>query len=115
MVLIKDTDADYLVFPESLSRITGYYYFTNRMIDSSKGTPTPNVPILIECNTLKTVVSSSAEAETGGTFEDAENVIPLRHMIKTVYLHQQPTTGSPIITENLTSQVILACFIKHRK
>ena len=33
------------------------------------------------------MVSSSAEAEIGGTFENAQNVIPLRHNIENVYLH----------------------------
>ena len=42
------------------------------MLDYSKGTPTPNGPILTEFKTLKTVVTSSAEAETGGTFENAQ-------------------------------------------
>ena len=82
------------------------------MLDYSKDTPTPNVPILIEYKTLKTVVSSSDEAETGGNLENAQNVIPLRHSIETLYLHQKPTTGSPIITEKLTYQGILTCFIK---
>ena len=57
------------------------------MLDYSKGTPIPNGPILAECKTLKSVVSSSDESETGGTFKNAQNVIPLRHIIQTVYLH----------------------------
>ena len=112
---MTDTDDAYLVLPESRSRIARYYYFTNRMIYYSKGTSTPNVPILTEYKNLKTVVSSSAEAETGGTFENAQNIIPLRHILETVYLHQQPTKGSPIITDNITSQGILTNFIKPRK
>ena len=112
IILMTDTYDTYLVLPEARSSIAGYYYFTNRMLDCFKGTPTPNGPILTECKTLKTVVSSSAEAETGGTFENAQNVMPLRHILKTVYLHKQPTKGSPIITTNVTSQDILTRFIK---
>ena len=112
---MTDTDATYLVLPEARSRIAGYYYFTNRMLDYSKGTPTTNFPILTEFNTLKTVVSASSEAKTGGTFEKAQNVIPLKYIIKKVYLYQQPTKGSPIITKNITSQGILTRFIKPRK
>ena len=115
MILMTDTDATYLVLPEARSRIAGYYYFTNRMLDYSKGNPTTNFPILTEFNTLKTVVSASSEAETGGTFEKAQNVIPLKYIIKKVYLYQQPTKGSPIITKNITSQGILTRFIKPRK
>ena len=44
---MTDTDDAYLVLPEALSRIAGYYHFTKRMVDYSKVTPTPNVPILI--------------------------------------------------------------------
>ena len=58
------------------------------------------------------MVSSSSEAETGDTFENSQNVIPLRHILGTVYLHQKPTKGSPIVTDNLTSQGILTHFIK---
>ena len=112
MILMTDIDATYLVLPEARSRIVGYYYFTNRILDYSKVTPTLNDPILTELKTPKTVVSSSAEAETVGTFLNAQNVTPLRHITKTVYLHQQPTKGSPIITRNLTYQGILTSFIK---
>ena len=57
--------------------MAGYYYFTNRMPDYYKGNPTLNGHILTECKTLKTAFSSSNEAETGGTFENSQNVIPL--------------------------------------
>ena len=71
MIIMTDTDSDYLVLPSSHSCISGHYYFTNRMSDYSKVTPTTNGPILTEFNTLKTVISSSAEAETVGTFKNA--------------------------------------------
>ena len=61
------------------------------------------------------MVSSSAEAEIGGTFENAQNVIPLRNILENVYLHHQPTKGSPIITYNIKSKGILTRFIKPRK
>ena len=86
------TDDDYFVLPTPISRISGNYSFTNRMLDYYKVTSTQNCPILTEFNTLKTVGSSSAEAETSGTFENAQNVIPLRHILKTVFLHHQPIT-----------------------
>ena len=61
---------------------------------------------------LKTVVYSSDEVETGGNFENAQTVIPLRHTLETVYLHQQINKGSTIINKNITSQDILTYFIK---
>ena len=60
-------------------------------------------------------VSSSAESEIGGTFDNAQNLIPLRHILKTVYLYQQPTKGSPIITDNLRYKGVLTRFIKPHK
>ena len=73
------------------------------MIDYSKGNPHPNGPILTECRTLKTAVSSSAKSEKGGTFENAQNVITLRNIIETLYLHHKPTKISPIVTDNIKS------------
>ena len=58
------------------------------------------------------MVSSSAEVETGGNIKNAQNFIPLVHILKTFFLHQKPIKGSPIITYNITSQGILTCFIK---
>ena len=94
MILMKDPYAAYLVLPESRIRIAGYYYLTNRMLNSYKGTHTPNCPILTEWKTLKTVVTSSYEAETGGTFENAQNVIPLWHIIETIDLNRNPPKDS---------------------
>ena len=39
------TYAAYLVLPTYRSRIAGHYYFTNHMLDHSKGNPNPNEPI----------------------------------------------------------------------
>ena len=115
MVLMKDTDSAYLVLLEAHSRTAGYYYFTNHMIYYSKVIPTPNGPIIIEFKTLKIVVPSSDESKTGGTSKNAQNLIPLGHNLKTVYLHQQTTKGSPVITVNLTYQGILTCLIEPHK
>ena len=94
MILMTDTDSAYLDILEACSFISGYYYFTNRMIDYYKDNPTPNGPILAECEILKIVVSFSAHAEIGGTFENAKNVIQFRHILKTAYSNQKPTKVS---------------------
>ena len=62
VILMTYTDDDYFVLPTPISRISGNYSFTNRMLDYYKVTSTQNCPILTEFNTLKTVGSSSAEA-----------------------------------------------------
>ena len=106
------TDADYLVLPSDSSRITGHYYLTNRMLDYSKVTPTPNVTILTEFKTLNTAVSSSYEAKSGGIFDNAQNIIPLRHLLQNIFCNPQPKEVSPIITNNLTSFGIFTHFTK---
>ena len=112
---MTDTDDAYLVIDMACSLISGHYYVTNRIINYSKVAPTPNDPILPEFKTLKTVVSYSSEAEICGTFGNSTNVIPLRNILETFYLHRQPTKFSPIATDNLTYQGILTHFIKPRK
>ena len=71
MVLMTDTDDAYLILPTSCIRILGHCPFINCILDYSKGNPNPNFPIWTECKTLKAVVSSPAESEIGGTFENA--------------------------------------------
>ena len=93
MIPTTDTYDAYPVLPVACSFITGHYYFTKHMTDYSRGIPNPNGTILTECKTLKTVVSFSAEAETCGAFDNAQNVIPLQHIIKTFFLHRQPIKG----------------------
>ena len=110
MILMTYTYATYLILPEDRSRIAGNYYFTNLMLDYSKGNPTPT-----EWRNLKTVVSSLSESGTGGTIKNAQNAIPLRYIIETVYLYHQPTKGTPIATNNFTPQGILTSFVKPRK
>ena len=115
MILITDTYFAHLVLPADHSHISGHYYFTNLVPDYSKVIPTPNGPILEKYKTLKTVVYSFSEAETGGTFKNTQNVIPLQHIIETAFIHRKLTKGSPIVTHNLTSQGILTSFIKNCK
>ena len=69
MILNIDSDAAYLVAPKARSRVAGYYYMSN--LPTSTKPPKLNGAILVECKTLKHVVSSAAEAETGGIFHNA--------------------------------------------
>jgi len=39
----------------------------------------------------------------------------MKHILETVFRHPQPEKGSPIVTDNLTSQGILTKLIKPRK
>jgi len=97
------------------SRIAGHYYFTNRMDDYSKGSPTPNGPFHTECKALRRVVSSAAESETGGAFENAQHLIPIKYICEKIFNHPQPKDGSPLITDNSTSHGIATRLIKPRR
>jgi hypothetical protein len=97
MQLHIDTDAAYLVLPKAKSRIAGYY----RLLDKDTSKYDKNGAIMIECRTLRNVVTSAAEAETHGVFYNAKQAIPLRHILEQLGHKQfQPT---PIKTDNSTS------------
>ena len=90
MKLNIDSDTLYLVLPNTRSRIAGYYFFkTNNNV--------LNAPIHVECKTLKHVIFSAAECETGGIFINGQNAIPLRAILISIN-HSQPPT--PIKTDN---------------
>ena len=69
MILLVDSDAAYLILPNAKSRIAGYFQL-NKHPDRI---PYLNIngAILVECKTLKHVVSSAAEAETASLFCNA--------------------------------------------
>ena len=94
IILITDSDAAYHVLPKSRSRVAANLYFTTGMPDYAKVTPTPNGPILTTCETLRNVVSSAAEAETGGTFKCVQHAIPIKRILENVFQNPQPTKGS---------------------
>ena len=101
MVLYVNSDAAYLVLPEAKSRIAGHFYLSdhpNKL--AANQTPTPNAPFLTECRTLRHVVATAAEAETGGLFHNAHMSITIRHILETLE-HPQPPT--PIKTDNATA------------
>ena len=107
MILHVDSDAAYLVQPNARSRIAGYYFLSSYP-PSPPATPKPeiNAPILVECKTIRHVVASSAEAETGGLFINAQNIIPIRQALEALG-HRQPAT--PLKTDNST-----ACNFVHK-
>ena len=59
-----------------------------------------NAPILVECKTLRHVVTSAAEAETGALFHNGQNIIAIRRILN-VLNHPQPPT--PLKTDIITA------------
>ena len=92
------SDAAYLVLPKARSRIAGYFRLANT--PSSKYKYKDNGAILIECHTLRDVVTSAAEAETKGVFQNAKLSLPIHHLLIAMKHPQLPT---PIATDNTTT------------
>jgi hypothetical protein len=106
MVLHVESDADCLVLPKAQSRAAGHYFFSNWPRPAPhKHNPAPNGPIHTLCKTIKNVMSSAAESETGGVYMNGKESIPIR-TTASERGHPQPPT--PIKTDNTTVHGILA-------
>ena len=113
MQLYIDSDAAYLVAPQAKSRIAGYFYLSDKYTQGS-GNPHPqfNGPIHIECQLLKHVVSSAAEAETSAIFLNCKTAIWIKHMLEALG-HQQKII--PLKTDNSTADSFSNSTLKERK
>ena len=113
MILHVESDAAYLVQPNARSRIAGYYFLSSYPpLPPLHPKPSLNAPILVECKTIRHVVASSAEAETGGLFLNAQNILPIRHTLEQLG-HKQPPT--PLKTDNSTAYNFVTKNMKQRK
>ena len=72
MQLEISTDASYLSETKSRSRAAGYHYLSNfhptRPILPEDPLPMMNGPVHVHCSIMPMIVSSAAEAETGGAY-----------------------------------------------
>ena len=99
MILNVDSNTAYLVAPKARSCVASYYQLTANPTKTPH--PTINGAILVECKTLRHVVSSAAEAETAAIFHNAQQAVPIRIILQALD-HQQPPT--PVKTDNSTAQ-----------
>ena len=113
MQLYVDSDAAYLVAPKAKSRIAGYFHLSSQYTPSS-GLPTPhlNGPIHIECQVLKHVVSSAAEAETSGIFVNIQTAISIRRILEAL---GHPQHIIPVKTDNSTAAAFSNSTLKEKK
>ncbi len=111
MILNVDSDAAYLVLPKARSRIAGYFYLSNAP-SSTMTDPPLNGAITVECSALRNVVSSAAEAETGGIFKNGQKAVAIREDLIAIG-HPQPPT--PLKTDNRTSRDIITSLCKPKK
>ena len=71
-----------------------------------------NAPILTECKTIKNVVGSAAEAETGGLYGNAQMGIIIRHALEELG-HPQPPT--PLKTDNATANSFVHSNLRQKR
>jgi hypothetical protein len=113
MQLHVDSDAAYLVLPKARSRGAGHFYLSSH---TPPNTPTPNPPangpILTECVTLRTVMTSAAEAETCTLHHNGKAAIPIRITLEELHHPQGPTQ---IKTDNNTAQGFLTSSIRRKR
>ena len=113
MCLHIDSDAAYLVLPKARSRGAGHFFLSDRPSPSNiKPSPTPNGPILTECQTLRNVMASAAEAETQMIFHCGRAAVPIRTTLAEMGHPQPPST---IKTDNSTAYGILTSTIRQKR
>ena len=113
MILCVISDAAYLVLPNARSRAAGLFFLSNHT-DPHAPNPTPNGPIHVLCKTIKGVPASASEAETGGLFLNAQEAVPIITALESLG-HPQPTTGTPLETDNKTSHDILHAQVRMKR
>jgi hypothetical protein len=100
MILKITSDAAYLVQPKARSRVAVHYHLGWHDSDRVNGA----VDVLVQ--TLKNVVSSATESETGGIYTGGKYACPILVTLKELG-HKQPATGTPFETDNSTAEGIL--------
>ena len=111
MILTMETDAAYLVLPQARSRAAAWFIFGND--PNTHQHPMTNAPVHVMCNTIKNVMSSAAEAETGGIYMATQRACPIRTAIIELG-HPQPETGTPCYTDNKTAKGILTASMRQK-
>ena len=98
MILYIDSDAAYLVLPNTPSRFAGHFYLSSAA-DLSCPSPPQNSPIHTECKTIWNADASAVDAKTAGVFGNSQIAIPILRALEALN-HPQPPT--PIKTNSST-------------
>jgi hypothetical protein len=113
MILHVIADAAYLVLPNARSRCAGLYFLSD-VSTTTPPNPRPNGAVHVLCKTLRGVPSSAAEAETGGLFLNSQEAVPIKIALEEMG-HPQPTTGTPLETDNSTAHDILTATVRMKR
>ncbi|KAI2509425.1 Reverse transcriptase (RNA-dependent DNA polymerase) [Fragilaria crotonensis] len=115
MILAVCSDAAYLVLPNARSRAAGHFFLTTLpSATSSPPNPKSNGAVHVLCKTIRTVAASASEAETGSLFLNAQEAVPMITALEEMG-HKQPSTGTPIETDNSTAHGILHAQVRLKK
>ena len=102
MDLHVDSEAAYITMPEARSFYAGHFYLSDWPSPSPiKPNPNRNGHIHTECKTIRNGLSSAAESETCGTFNNGKKAIGIRSALISLD-HKQPAI--PLKTENSTTE-----------
>ena len=113
MFLHLDSYTAYLTMPEERCFYSVIFYLSDWPYPRPvKPTSKIDVPIRTECKTILNVVSSAAEAETCGTFNNGKTAIIMWSALIALH-HNQPVTL--LKTENSTTEGFLNSDIKTKR
>ena len=99
MILAIHSDASYLSEPNARSRAGGHMFLAGK-----EDIPLNNGAILNISQTIKTVMSSAAEAELAALFINAKTAVSMR---QTLVELGHPQTQTPMQTDNSTAHALL--------
>ena len=118
MALHIHSDASYLSASQARSRVGGYFFLSDALVDPNKAplpdAPPPpfNGPILINSSIMKSVLASAAEAELGALFYNAKDGAMLRTILADL---GHPQSATPIQTDNACAAGIVNSTVKQRR
>ena len=112
MTLHTHSDASYLGESKSRSRFAGFHFLGQQHRLGTIPTTPINGGLLICSSILDVVVSSAAEAELGGLFENMRDATTLRNILADV---GYPQFASPIQTDNKCAEGIAHGTVKSKR
>jgi hypothetical protein len=108
MLLNIHSNASYLSEPKAWIRVGGHFFLSSATNSTNH---IHNGPILTISTVYKNVLSIIMEAEVAGTFVNAKEGVNVRKILNNIR-HPQPRT--PLLTENLTTFVIVSGKMKQQ-
>ena len=116
MQLEVSTDSSYLSVTKSRSRAGGYHYLGNKRPDRpilpDDPLPMMNGPVHVHCSIMPMIVSSAAEAETGGAYYNGKDAVTLRTALEEM---GHPQAATPMECDNTTTVGIINDTIRQRR